>query len=144
MRTLLLALTLALTACAVEDDLPAPTSDDVSAPTPEGISLRIGKADEGRSFEVPVGETFAVELIGIPTAGYEWVVSDLPGFLIEADKYVGPTIKEQSEPGFTGGNHWEVQAFTATKEGSGDLVLVQKRAWEEEIDQDFRVTVTAK
>lgn len=116
------------------------------APTPEEVSLRIGADRNGQTVEVQVGQRFAVELVGVPTAGYVWAPTQLPAFVQRAGEASGDTVPEQSEPGYAGGNHWEVLMFVATAAGTGDLVLEQRRPWE--TDQPpadtFRVTVTAR
>jgi len=116
------------------------------APTPEEVSVRIGADRNGQTVEVQVGQRFAVELVGVPTAGYVWAPTQLPAFVQRAGEASGDTVPEQSEPGYAGGNHWEVLMFVATAAGTGDLVLEQRRPWE--TDQPpadtFRVTVTAR
>jgi predicted secreted protein len=54
--------------------------------------------------------------------------------------------QQQSQPGFTGGNHWEVTMFVATQAGEGEIVMEQRRPWEtnEPPVDVFRVTVMAR
>ena len=117
----------------------------LSAPTPTDVAVHINAAQDGQSVSVGVNQRFAVELVGVPTAGYIWAPAQLPPFLTRAGEATGPTIAAQNQPGFTGGHHWEVLMFAATGPGSGELVLEQRRPWEknEPPAHVFRVTIVA-
>ena len=151
MRILAVASALALAACmpgeeGKQDETPAADTASVPAPTPEDVQVRITAAQNGQSVNVAVNQRFAVELIGVPTAGYQWTPTQMPAFLTRAGEASGNTVPEQSEPGYTGGNHWEVLMFSATEAGTGELVIEQRRPWEttEPASQTFRVTITAQ
>jgi predicted secreted protein len=150
MRIVLLAAVLLAASCAPaprEEEAPAPvTNAAVPAPTPSDVAVRINAAQAGQSVEVGVNQRFAVELVGVPTAGYVWQPAQVPAFLTRAGEASGNTTQAQSQPGFTGGNHWEVLMFAATGPGSGELVLEQKRPWEttEPPNATFRVTIVAR
>ncbi len=123
------------------------TSDSrLPAPTPGDVHVRIDAAQNGRTIEVAVNQRFAVELVGVPTAGYVWAPASVPAFLTPAGEASGDTTRAQSQPGFTGGNHWEVFVFTANAAGRGELVLEQRRPWEsgEPASDTFRVTIVAR
>jgi predicted secreted protein len=146
------ACALALGACSWGEDArqeqPAVSENEraVPAPTPEDVTVRIGAAQNGRSVNVPLNQRFAVELIGVPTAGYQWAPTQMPPFLIRAGEAAGNTLAAQSQPGYTGGNHWEVFMFSATAAGTGELVFEQRRPWETDqpASDTFRVTITAR
>jgi predicted secreted protein len=127
----------ALAACASDG---APPNDArrefkaIAAPTPEGVALKITAADNGQNVTVRAGSTIAVELIGVPTAGYMWEVTELPPFIEAAGEYGGPTSSAQLEPGFAGGNHWEAFLFAVTATGEGVLRLEQRRPWEDDAE----------
>ncbi len=104
----------------------------LSAPTPAGVAMRITAADESQNVSTKVGTTIAIELIGVPTAGYVWTPSMTPAFLESAGEYGGPTSSAQLEPGFAGGNHWEAFLFKVTKAGEGELRFEQRRPWEDD------------
>ncbi len=147
-RVLLMAA--ALAACtpaqeAKEEAAPV-TNQAVPAPTPEDVTVRITAAQAGQTIEVGVNQRFAVELVGVPTAGYVWTPAQLPAFVTRAGEASGNTTQAQSQPGFVGGNHWEVLMFVATAPGTGELVLEQRRPWEsnEPAADVFRVTITAR
>lgn len=116
------------------------------APTPEDVSVQIGREREGQRVEVVVNQRFAVQLIGVPTAGYIWAPAQMPAFLTRAGEATGNTIPEQSQPGYAGGNHWEVLMFVATAPGEGELVLEQRRPWETNTQPTdvFHVTIVAR
>ena len=155
MRAMLIACAAVLSACAPkaaeEAVTPAPPSaarsESVPAPTPAGVTRQITAADDGKTVPVAVGATFAVQLVGVPTAGYVWAVAEKPAFLSDAVESSGNTTTAQSRPGFTGGNHWEVFAFEARGPGEGVLKLEQRRPWEpktEPATQTFAVTIKAQ
>jgi predicted secreted protein len=147
--TRLIALALIfLAACAPPEEPPPqdPSETALPAPTPDDIEIRISAARDGQIVEVPLNQRFAVELVGVPTAGYVWTPAQMPAFLTRAGEAGGPTIAAQNEPGYAGGRHWEVLMFVATAPGEGELVLEQKRPWETgQAPADvFRVTIVAR
>jgi inhibitor of cysteine peptidase len=148
MRAMLIALGLAACAPAHEGARTpaAAPSGEVAAPTPADVKVRITAAEAGQTVAVKVGERFAVELVGVPTAGYVWAPKTLPAFVTRAGEAAGNTTRAQSEPGFTGGNHWEVFMFAATRPGTGALVFEQRRPWEssEPPANTFTVTIEAR
>jgi predicted secreted protein len=115
------------------------------APTPSDITIHINAAQDGQSVRVGINQRFAVELVGIPTAGYQWAPAQMPSFLTRAGDAMGPTIAAQNQPGYAGGSHWEVLMFAATGPGTGELVLEQRRPWEtnQPPAHTFRVTIVA-
>lgn len=147
-----LVLVLALAACTPSGETPSEDSaagteqQAVPAPTPDDVAVRITAAQNGQTVNVAVNQRFAVELVGVPTAGYVWTPAQLPAFITRAGEASGNTSQEQSQPGFTGGNHWEVLMFTATAAGTGELVIEQRRPWEstEPATDTFRVTIVAQ
>lgn len=147
-RFVVVALVLTLGACAPSQTPPdgAPAQSGVPAPTPEDVSVRITAAQTGQRAEVTVNERFAVELVGVPTAGYVWAPAQMPAFLTRAGEATGNTIPEQSQPGYVGGRHWEVLMFVATSPGEGELVLEQRRPWEtgQPPADVFNVTIVAR
>lgn len=121
-----------------------PSSRDVPPPKIDGVIKDIRSDGAGSTVEIKVGERFSISLSGVPTAGYVWSADTIPPFLTKVAETGGPTTTAQFQPGFAGGNHWEVIAFEATKAGEGDLELVQKRPWEDKPDPDnqrFKVKV---
>jgi len=139
-RFLLPLAALAIAGCACHKTegggLPAPKA---------GAAIHVTVADAGKTVRVPVGGTFAVELVGVPTAGYLWKPVSTPPFLKETGTTGGPTSEAQKQPGFAGGNHWEVTIFTAERAGSGVLKFEQRRPWEtnEPPADTFTVTIEA-
>jgi predicted secreted protein len=128
---------LVLGACAPKPDPDAAPGErgaaspkPLEAPTPDGTATRITREMNGETVTVKVGETFTVELIGIPTAGYLWKAVETPAFIEAAGEFSGPTSSAQNEPGFTGGNHWEGFLYKAVGAGEGDLKFEQRRPWE--------------
>jgi predicted secreted protein len=148
-RSALFACALALAACTPAQDAKEEASvanNPVTAPTPEDVAVRITAEQNGQTVNVAVNQRFAIELIGVPTAGYVWAPAQVPDFITRAGEASGNTVAEQSEPGYAGGNHWEVTMFSATAAGTGEIVMEQRRPWEtnEPASQTFRVTIVAQ
>lgn len=147
---LISAAALALSACstttAPAPSAPAAPSASVAAPTPADVTIHIGAEHNGRVVQVPIGQRFAIELVGVPTAGYVWQPADIPEFITRVSEASGPTSQAQSQPGFAGGNHWEVLILAPLEAGRGDVVMIQRRPWEtnEAPVQSFRVTIEAR
>jgi predicted secreted protein len=149
MRAMLAALVVATAACAPAQEAKevAPVSNNaVPAPTPQDVTTRITAEQNGGRVEVAVNQRFAIELVGVPTAGYVWAPAQMPAFVQRAGEASGNMSQQQSQPGFTGGNHWEVTMFVATQAGEGEIVMEQRRPWEtnEPPVDVFRVTVMAR
>jgi predicted secreted protein len=146
MRALVLVLALAACAPTETPKEEAAGQQAVPAPTPEDVAVRITAEQNGQTVEVGVNQRFAVELVGVPTAGYVWQPAQVPAFITRAGEASGNTTAAQSQPGFTGGNHWEVLMFSATAAGAGELVIEQRRPWEttEPASQTFRVNIVAR
>jgi predicted secreted protein len=136
---------LALLASMVMASCGSTPNEGLPPPTPEGVRLRIHAAESGLTVPVRVGQTFAVELVGVPTAGYLWSVVQAPAFIASTGTSTGPTISAQREPGYTGGQHWEVFMFTAQRAGAGVLKMEQRRPWEKDTPpaSTFSVTIAA-
>ncbi|HWA01773.1 MAG TPA: protease inhibitor I42 family protein [Caulobacterales bacterium] len=145
-----IGMALALAACAPTttqaqgNDVSANSS--LPAPTPSDVRVRITQEQNGQVIQVGLNQRFAVELVGVPTAGYVWTPAVMPDFLTRAGEASGGTTRAQSQPGFAGGNHWEVLMFAATRAGRGELVLEQRRPWETDQapTQVFRVEIEAR
>ncbi|MBY0565351.1 MAG: protease inhibitor I42 family protein [Hyphomonadaceae bacterium] len=151
-RRIGVAAALAAAACSqpeanrIEMERPALTNREMPAPTPGDVRVRITQEQAGQRIEVGVNQRFAIELSGVPTAGYIWAPAQMPAFVQRAGEASGPTSSNQQQPGFTGGNHWEVTMFVATAAGEGEIVMEQRRPWEstEPPVDVFRVTVVAR
>lgn len=130
----------AMAACTPAEDKGLP------APVPKDVARTVTGADAGTTVDVAAGSTFAVALVGVPTAGYLWAPATVPAFLSAAGTAGGPTSKAQLEPGFAGGNHWEVFLMQVTGPGEGPLVFEQRRPWEtnEPPSDTFSVVIRAK
>lgn len=151
-RTVFVAAALALAACAPSqetkhEETPPVANTAVAAPTPGDVTTRITAEQNGQMVNVAVNQRFAIELVGVPTAGYVWTPAQIPAFVTRAGEASGNTTEAQSQPGFVGGNHWEVTMFSATAAGTGEIVMEQRRPWEgpaEAPNATFRVTIVAQ
>jgi len=144
MRAIMMAL--AFAACAPTEAPKQESQGMLPAPTPEDIAVRITADQEGQTIEVGVNQRFAIELVGVPTAGYVWQPAQMPDFITRAGEVGGNTVPEQNQPGYAGGSHWEVLMFAATQPGTGELVLEQRRPWEtgQPPADTFRVIIVAR
>lgn len=116
----------------------------IPPPRVEGVVRDVQAADAGAEIALSVGQRVSVSLSGVPTAGYMWAPQDLPAFLEKVAETGGPTTSAQFLPGFAGGNHWEVTVFEAKAVGEGELVMVQRRPWEDKAEPDaatFKVKI---
>ncbi len=125
---------------------PTPAPSDALAPPVEAGVRTVTVDQAGQTITVAVGERFAVALVGTPTAGYLWQMDATPAFLTATGDFSAPTTRAQSQPGFTGGRHWEVFNFTVNAAGDGALTLGQRRPWETDqpASQTFTVTIRAQ
>ena len=122
-------------------------SRPLDPPRIAGATQDLRQTDDASTIELAVGDVFSVSLVGVPTAGYQWSATDLPSELEIAGEAGGPTSTAQYLPGFAGGNHWEVFAFRALTAGTNELVLEQRRPFEDsdEAPADrFSITVVVR
>jgi predicted secreted protein len=121
-------------------------SESIPAPKFAGAVHALTEADAGKTFNVKVGEKVSIALVGVPTAGYIWAASKPPAWVKASDGPGGATSTAQMLPGFAGGNHWEVVIIEAVAAGEGEIVLAQRRPWEDEAEPDadtFKFTLKA-
>src|SRR5262249_33671937 len=111
-------------------------SRSIPAPSVAGVVRTVTSEDKGKTIEFKKGEKIAVALVGVPTAGYVWAADSAPAFVKASDGPGGATSTSQWLPGFAGGNHWETVIVEATGTGEGELVLAQRRPWENKADKD--------
>lgn len=122
-------------------------SRPIGPPAIDGVVRALRQSDDGATIELEIGETFSIALVGVPTAGYQWAPAGLPNLLEEADSTGGATSTAQYLPGFAGGNHWEVMAFRALTEGRADLVIEERRPFEDASEpaaDTFRVSIVVR
>ena len=123
MRSWIFAVVVALSAA-----FPAFADPKVAPPTPESVSVRVSAEQNGETIQAAPGATFAVELVGSPSTGTSWIVTSKPDFLATPRFLTGPTTLAQQQPGFVGGQRWQVYTFEVKEAGEGDLVLEQHSA----------------
>lgn len=112
------------------------TATDLPAPTVEGVKHALTSADAEKAFDVKVGEKISIALVGVPTAGYVWGASKPPAWVKASDGPGGATTSAQRLPGYAGGSHWEVVIIEAIAAGEGEIVLAQRRPWEDTAEPD--------
>lgn len=126
------------------EEAQAAAAAEAQAAAEAGV-VYVGEDKNGGEVSIPAGATLRIELETIPTAGYAWQIIETPDFLVlagENTRATNPAL--QSQPGFTGGNHYMSFDFTASAEGAGVIKLTEGRPWEteEEPSDAFELTVT--
>jgi len=118
----------------------------LAPPTPREVNIHITALQNGQQIEVGVNQRFAIELVGTASAGYRWTPAQMPAFIVRAGEAGGPTIAAQNQPGYAGGNDWQVTMFAATGPGAGEIVMEEERPWEtnQPPAHVFRVTIVAR
>lgn len=138
---------------------PSPSSQESAQETAMNVeTLTLEAASNGQTLTTATGSTLTIKLESIPTAGYLWLPRQVPDFLEEINPdapIITATNPElQSQPGFTGGNHFVSRTYKVTAAGQGDLILVEARPWELEsaqasgnpeafISETFKLHITA-
>lgn len=111
-----------------------------------GGPLRLGEADNGKSFTVKVGETIEVAIVGNPTTGYAWTaaLSSKDATLLE--QLGEPAyVSDPAEGDIVGAGGTYTFTFKAVAEGEATLTLVYSRSWESEAPlYTYEVTVTVE
>jgi inhibitor of cysteine peptidase len=97
----------------------------------------VDAGDAGTQVMVALDGRLDVRLEGNPTTGYDWEV-DRPGVLELVDRHHEPDSDAAGSGGLS------TLVFEPTMLGSGDLVLVYHRSWEEDEEplETFRITVS--
>jgi predicted secreted protein len=131
MRFVIVALMLLASCAGSAPSTAGGEHSSLAAPTPAGVARVVNESDDGQNVTIRVGQTIAVELVGVPTAGYLWTPVETPPFVEAAGEYGGPTSTAQLEEGFAGGSHWEAFLFKANAAGEGALRFEQRRPWED-------------
>jgi inhibitor of cysteine peptidase len=110
-----------------------------------GGTLKVGEADNGKSFTVKVGDTIQVIIAGNPTTGHSWAaaMTDKDAALIEQ---VGePEYTTETQESIVGAGGVYKFTFKATAKGEALLKLAYARPWENVApEQTFAVTLTIK
>lgn len=99
--------------------------------------LIVTEKDDGKSVQVMVGQTLAIQLPSNPTTGYQWVLARDLGPLVGGRQRFTPSGANM--PGAGGA---ETFKFLAKETGSVTLTLEYRRPWENDPPtKTFTVTV---
>lgn len=113
----------ALVGCATPVSLDAPPVSELPPPVPDWIRTRAAEADDGRRFELSVGESLAVSLRVPAAAGVSWVPAMVPGHLELTGRTSGP-VWPPGAPGTSAvapAPIWQVFVFEVRQPGDGIL-----------------------
>jgi len=111
-----------------------------------GGPLKLGEADNGKSYTVEVGETIEVVLPGNPTTGYEWT-ADLTEEAAEILEQAGEPayVQHPAEDNVVGVGGQFTFAFKAKAAGEATLKLIYSRSFEDvEPLETFEAQITVK
>ena len=101
-------------------------------PNPGPVTLQLRRADNGKTFNLRVGQTLSVSLVGVETAGFAWRAPNTPPILHLNGQTTGPTSTDQiratgESTGAGAGPRWEVTTFETRAAGTATLVFEQHR-----------------
>ena len=101
--------------------------------------LVIDQTHNNSAVEIPVGDSFRIELSENPTTGYRW---QLPSPLPQALRLVEDKFATSSAaPGSGGLRHW---TFAADAVAIVPLRIELRRNWEKQPVETFDATITVK
>ena len=123
---------------------PSPSASSAAsgsaAPPPASSESSATLDDDGKSFTVARGATFAIKLAAQSGTGYTWAVTKVDGAALT------PTGHKETEgtPQTPGAPTREVFRFTAAASGTARVELALRRPWETDTApaRTFHVTVT--
>ena len=111
-----------------------------------GGPLKLGEADNGKSYTVEAGETVEVVLPGNPNTGYEWT-ADLTKEAAEILEQAGEPayVQDPVEDNVVGVGGQFTFTFKAKAAGEATLKLVYSRSWEDvEPLETFEAQITVE
>lgn len=105
----------------------------------------ITEADNGRTIEISIDETFTVTLQSNPTTGYGWTVAAIDSAILQQE---GEKVYTQgnTDPNLVGAGGTETFTFSGLEAGQTTLQLVYSRSWETDVPpiQTFEIIVVVK
>jgi inhibitor of cysteine peptidase len=104
------------------------TGRALALPAPPPQWFEIGKAQNGKRVQVPVGQWVLVRLQGNPTTGYQWQTAAVKGQsvrMMAEPQYVATPVK----PGVVGGGGTFYFKFRALQPGLTTIKLIYLRPW---------------
>jgi len=99
--------------------------------------IGIDKADS--IISVRQGERIKLSLPAAPGTGYGWSVVQVDTEILKSAGQ--PVFESRETEGKVGATEQQIFLFDAQKKGITELVLVEKRVWEEQINRSFSVTI---
>jgi len=101
----------------------------------KGDTIRLEPGEETTRVTIDSGQVLEVRLEGNPTTGYTWEIAEV-GVVELVDRSHRSTGDAEGSPGVT------TLVFEPTTAGTGDLVLIYHRSWEEDIEPLETRTIT--
>jgi inhibitor of cysteine peptidase len=117
------------------------TADTGVSEVKSAVPVHVSEHDHDRVFEVRVGESLYISLPENATTGYRWMIDHYDEHKLEwsstHSNYIGALVGSGGTVGFT---------FKAQQVGLADIVLKQKRSWEDDslVIAHFRIQVQIK
>ena len=123
----------------------AASGEEPKAPPAVAPAKQLSEADNGKTFNLKVGDLLTISLKGNFTTGYGWQTAKLDG---EAVEQMGEPIytTDPSPKGMTGVGGMFLFKFNAAKPGKTQISLECVRPWEKNIKpaQTFTTTIEVK
>jgi inhibitor of cysteine peptidase len=92
--------------------------------------FQVGKAENGKRLQVPVGQYVLVRLLGNPTTGYQWQTAGVTGRSLQSLAADPQYVPAPSKPGMVGSGGTYNFKFHAERPGTTTIKLVYVRPWE--------------
>ena len=114
----------------------APAQPPALAPAPAKPAMpkpqwfQVGKAENGKRLQVPVGQYVLVRLLGNPTTGYQWQTAGVTGRSLQSLAADPQYVPAPSKPGMVGSGGTYNFKFHADRPGTTTIKLVYVRPWE--------------
>jgi inhibitor of cysteine peptidase len=111
-------------------------------PSPAKSTKQLTEADTGRSLELYVGDKLEVILLGNPTTGFQWEISDIDPSILRTSGE--PDFEPSGNAVGSGGKI--TMCFEAVRTGQMKLTLIYHRPFEKDVPpaQTFEVAVTVR
>jgi len=98
-------------------------------------TVRLDSGQAVSQITIDSDQVLEIELEGNPTTGYTWEIAE-DGVVELVDRSHRPTSDAEGSPGIT------TLVFEPTTTGTGDLVLIYHRSWEENVEPLETRTIT--
>ncbi len=105
-------------------------------------TVKVGEEANGQTIELTTGQKLQIKLVGNPTTGFNWDVSEIDESVIKQSG----EAEYKSDSNLIGSGGMFTYNFEAVQPGVTTLKLIYHRSWEKDIppEQEFSITVNVK